>query len=367
MTEDTPLEPSPPNLLQLDIKPRRITAWILTAVLVLIAIFLIIKGLQGFYRIQPGEAAAIQTFGAARPEPQTQGGLHWHYPSPIGKVTIEQVEKNRTAEVGFITLPDETIDILTGENWMRDFDAATMISGDLNLLETQIVAHYHISDINAYLFYADDPGVSFNYQDGDKERRHQSHPAGRPDGQTIKDAIEIAIRRSVGQRTIDAALVDQREVIERETMIHAQQLLDQYRTGLRITSVQLQEVKPPDEVQTAFDDVLQAREERDKRINEALAFESKTLPEARGAAERIRKEAETYRAERINQAEGEAARFLNILEEYLSAPDIIAERMYLETMDRILPGTRQTLIVGAEAGPIIINQDSSRATVIPGP
>ena len=322
-------------------------------------LILIIGGCTGFYQIKPGEAAAIQTFGAAREEPESNEGLHWHWPSPIGRTTVVQVRKSRTAEIGYQWLPDGKVDFLTGENWQRDLEAATMITGDLNLLENQLVAHYYISDLNAYLFGADDPGYIFQYPDGDQLKEHRSHPAGKPDGQTLKDALEISIRRSVGQKTIDQALVSDRETIERETMEHAQEILNKYNTGLTITSVQLQEVKPPDEVQAAFDDVLQAREERDKRINEALAFESQTLPEARGQAERIRKEAIAYEAQRVNAATAEADRFLAILAEYRAAPEIIAERMYLEVIDRILPRTRQLLIAGPNTGPIIVNTGSS--------
>ena len=168
----------------------------------LAGLILLLIACNGFYQVRPGEAAAIQTFGAAKPEPVTNEGLHWHWPSPIGKTTVAQVRKSRTAEIGFQTLPRGKLDPLTQENWQRDLDAATMITGDLNLLETQLVAHYYISDLNAYLFKADDPGVEFQYTDGTRNRTHQSHPRGYPDGQTIKDSLEIAVRRAVGHRSL---------------------------------------------------------------------------------------------------------------------------------------------------------------------
>ena len=404
-----------------------------TAAITLAVILLMVTG---FYSVRPGEATAIQTFGAARAEPEAQEGLHWHWPWPIGTTTTVQVEKSRTAEIGYQSLPRGRIDLMTGENWQRDLSAATMITGDLNLLEIQMVAQYYISDLNAYLFEADDPGIRFEYiRENGQADTHRSHPESLPDGQSIKDAMEIAIRRSIGHRTIDRALVTDRETIEMETMEQAQEILNTYRTGLTITAVQLQEIKPPDEVQEAFDDVLKAREEKDKRINEALAFESRTLPEARGEAERIRQEAERIRQEaerirqeaerirqeaerirqeaerirqeaerirqeaerirqeaerirqeaerirqeaerirqeaerirqeRINAAEGEAGRFESILEEYQASPEIIARRMYLETMDKVLPRTRQVLITGQQAGPIILN--TGDGTVMPIP
>lgn len=337
----------------------------LTLLVVFLIAIVVIQGCVGIYQVEPGEAAALQTFGAAKPEPVTDEGLHWHWPSPIGETTVVQVRKNRTAEIGFNTLPDGKINSDTGENWQRDLTAATMITGDLNLLEVQLVVQYQITDLNAYLFEADDPGVSFTYTAG-KTDTYDSHPQGRPDGQTLKDTAEVALRRSVGQRTIDQVMVLEREAIERETMEYAQELLDVARTGITITSVQIQEIKPPDEVQEAFDDVLKAREEKDTRINEALAFESRTLPEARGQAERIRKDATAYRAQRVNEAQGEADRFLAILEEYQSSPAIIAKRMYLETMDQVLPRTNQVLVAGADVGPLIINMDGrAQSNVVP--
>ena len=341
---------------------QNITAIAVAAILLLI---FSLWAAAGFYQIKPGEATAVQTFGAARSEPVTKEGLHWHWPSPIGRTTTLQVQKSRTAEIGFQTLPDGTLDTMTGENWQRDYDAATMITGDTGMLETQLVAHYYISDLNNYLFSADDPGVTFEYFEDTEIKSHQSNPPGRPDGQSIKDALEISIRRSIGQRTIDQVLITEREAIEQETLLHAQNILDTYKTGLTISSVQLQEVRPLPEVQNAFDDVLRAREEKDRRINQSLTFESKTLPEARGQAEKIRKEADAYHAQRVNAATAEANRFTAILTEYRSAPAIIAKRIYYETMDRVLPSVNLIVIADDKPDALIINTGESNTTVIP--
>ena len=335
--------------------PLSFKSVILIIVILVIVAFLGIKSCQGMYTVKPGESAALQTFGAAKSEPVIDEGWHWHWPSPVGKTTVFQTQKSRTAEIGFRTLSNDNIDSDTGENWQKDLNSATMITGDLNLVETQLVAHYYISDLNKYLFNADDPGLNYD---------RKNHPIGYPDGRTIQDALEIAVRRSIGQRTIDQTLVGDREIIEFETMQQAQDILTKYETGLTITSVQLQEIKPPDQVQEAFDDVLRAREQKDTRINEALAFESKTLPEARGRAEKLRKESEAYRADKIARATGEADRFLNILAEYQAAPDIIRTRIYLETLDKILPKVNQILISGGtDPSSIIIN--ASNGNIVP--
>ena len=323
---------------------------------------IVILGITGIYQVKPGEAAAVRVFGKANPEPVSSEGLHWNWPHPIGKPDVLQVQKNRTTEIGFQTLPGGRISLHTGEHWQRNIDEATMITGDLNLVEVQLVAQYNISDLNKYLFNAADPGVSFDYTDQDsKNRSHQSHPHGRPDGRTIKDALSTALRRAAGKRTIDQVLITEREAIEQETMEQAQIILQKHETGLTITSVQLQEVKAPDVVQASFDDVLRAREERDTRINEALAFEQQAIPKANGQAGQLINEAIAHRAERIAQATGEADRFLNILREYQASPEIIQSRMWMETMDRILPHLDLIIIAGENTPPIIINGTSRSA------
>lgn len=334
---------------------------------IFIMIIFLIWIATGFYTLKPGQSAAVRVFGAATTEPVSEEGFHWNWPSPIGRTNVYEVSENRSAEIGYNTLPEGQIDPITEEGWMPDIVTATMITGDLNLVEVQAVAQYHIADLNKYLFSADDPGYAFEYFDEDRVRVHRSHPAGRPDGQSLKDALNTALRRSIGQRTIDEVLVTQRETIELETMNVAQQILNEYETGIQITSVQLQEIKAPDAVQAAFDDVLRAREEKETRINEALAFESKTLPEARGEAKRIVQQAQAYRAERVARATAEADRFSNILAEYLASPDIIASRMYLETIDRVLPRLNQVIVTGDNPPNIILDAGSSPSRIIPAP
>ena len=334
-------------------------------ILALMAGLLVIVGIfaaNGCYQVKPGEAAAIRVFGKAKPEPVTQEGLHWNWPGPIGKTDVRQVQKNRTAEIGYATLPEGKISVFTGENWQRDLEEATMITGDLNLVEIQMVAQYYISDLHKYMFSAADPGISFEYLDEQsKSRTYQSHPEGAPDGRSLKDALSTALRRAAGKRTIDEVLITQREAIELETMRIAQEILQKHQTGLTITAVQLQEVKAPDAVQAAFDDVLRAREERDTRINLGLAFEQQVIPRAKGQAGQTLNEAKAYRARRIAQAMAEANRFTNILDEYQSSPEIIQTRMWMETMDEILPKLQLIMVTGDDTPPVIINGTDGRS------
>ncbi len=334
------------------------------AALGLLIIVPTIMMITGFYSVGPGEAAALRTFGKARAEPESQEGLHWHWPSPIGRTDVVQVRKSRTATVGYHELPDERLDAETGQGWTRDLHGATMITGDLNIVEVQIVAQYTIKDLNKYLFGADDPGVEFTWQDQELENRsHRSHQEGKPDGSTIRNAISIAVRESMGLRNIDEALIQDRETIEQETRRQTQFLLDEWQTGLQVNAMQLQEVKAPQLVQDAFDDVLRAREERDTRINQALTYESRVLPEARGEAEQIRKEAVAYASQRVNQAQGEADRYNAILVEYQQAPDITATRMWLNMFDDI--GERLDFVINETEAVLILGSDSMTKKIVP--
>ena len=134
-SDDNPIVVTPESSSQ--IVGISIEKVILTVIAAAVLVVLVVQGCQGLYQIKPGEAAALQTFGAAKAEPVTDEGLHWHWPGPIGKTTVVQVQKSRTAEMGWKTLPDGRIDTNTQESWTRDLSEATMITGDLNLLETQ--------------------------------------------------------------------------------------------------------------------------------------------------------------------------------------------------------------------------------------
>lgn len=341
------------------------TSHLVAALVGLVALVVVLAVGSGIYTIRPGEEAAVQMFGAALPNTVTEEGLHWHWPSPIGRTTVVHTQKVRSTEIGFQTLPDEKLDMLSGKNWQRDLDQATMITGDLNIVEVQLVAQYHIADLLSYLFRADDPGVIFDYYAFDENgdvKTYQAHPQGLPDGRTLQDVLEIAMRRAMGQRTIDEALISEREIVEAETLAYAQVLLDEYKTGIQLDSVQMQEVRAPEAVQDAFDDVVRARAERDTRINEAEGFRSRVLPEARGEAEQYLREAEALQATSIAAAQGEADRFLAILQEYKSAPDIISERMYLEMVDAVLPGMYK-IFVPEGAQPIILTGQQENGAV----
>lgn len=299
----------------------------------------------GVYTIGPGENAALRLFGAVQGNPVTQEGLHWWWPTPIGKKDVVLVTETRRMELGF-----RSNDAGAGNPFPTE---ALMISGDLNIVDVQMVVQYNIKSLNSFLFQVNDPG-----------EESRAIPVGRPDGRTLKDAAEAALRLVVGQRSIDDVLVRNREEVEEQTKIRLQEILDSYNTGINIETVQLQDVKAPEEVRDAFDDVLRARQERDTRINQARAFEADIIPRAEGDAERIKEGAEAFRQARIARASGEAEQFKSILAEYQNSKEVTRQRLYLEAMEEVLPGVSK-IIISPEAETVLILGDEQGVTPIP--
>ena len=278
---------------------------------------------SGVYQVGPREQAALQFFGEFQ---NTEGpGLKWYFPPPVGKRTIVDVQVTRNLELGFFTTPTGAVSDQNVE--------ALMITGDLNIVNVQMVVQYRIANLKDYLFEVDDPGEVL-----------RGIEQGNPEGRTLKDATEAALRQVVGQRSIDDTLVLKREQVQADTRLLLQRILDDYQTGIEVLNVALQTVRPPDQVRAAFDDVVNARVDKESRINEALAFEQDRIPRAQGDAQQTIQSAEAFKAERIARATGEASRFLSVLEEYEKSKDVTRQRLYLEAMEEILPGITKFIL-----------------------
>ena len=265
----------------------------------------------GIYTVQPGEEAVVRLVG--RYYNTTGPGLHWFWPTPIGKRDVVRVDEVRRLEIGVrgsAPIPDE----------------AQMITGDQNIVDAQLLVQFNIKSSQDFLFKAVDPAAL-----------------------TIKDAAETSLRQVVGQRAIDDVLTIEKEAVQEDTRLKLQELLDLYQTGIRVTEVKLLNVRPPDQVQDAFDDVVRAREDKDRIINLADAYKESQLPLARGDAARLTEAAQAFRETRVAQATGQADRFLAVLQEYRKAPDVTRQRLYLEAMEEILPGVTK-FIVDADNG-----------------
>ena len=301
-------------------------------VVAVLALLVVVWVASGLYQVGPRERAALQFFGDFQ---STEGpGLHWYFPSPVGKRTIIDVDVTRNMELGFLTTA-------TGAATDQGVEAL-MITGDLNITNVQMVVQYQISDIERYLFRVDDPGETI-----------RGVEQGNPEGRTLKDATEAALRQVVGQRSIDDILVLNRPVVEAQTRELLQNILDLYETGIQVNTVALQTTRPPDQVRAAFDDVVNARVDRESRINEARAFEQDRIPRAEGDAAQVVQAAEAFKSERIALATGEVNRFRSVLNEYLSAPDVTRQRLYLEAMESILPDVSKFVLAEDGSGNLL--------------
>ena len=262
---------------------------------------------SGVYTVNPGHKGVVRTFGkeTARTEP----GLNYRYPWPFQRVDIVSVEQIRRIEVGF-------------RSAQRVPEEALMLTGDENIVEAQIVVQYRVADPSKYLFRLREPETA------------------------LLAATEVALRSTVGSMTIDQVMIEERAKVQGEARLFIQRLMDAYDSGLIITEVKLQAADPPDQVRDAFHDVVRAREDKEKLINQAKGYQADILPKARGEAQKLLREAEGYKEQRVLLAQGEAARFLSVLAEYEKARDVTRDRLHLETVEKILPESDKFIIGG---------------------
>ncbi|MBM3941518.1 MAG: FtsH protease activity modulator HflK [SAR202 cluster bacterium] len=318
---------------------------VVLAALAIIGVVAAIWAATGIYTISPGEAAALRFFGAVQGDPVDQDGLHWWWPAPVGKRDVVLVTQTRSMQLGFRSTP-------TGARTPFPTEAL-MISGDLNIVDVQMVVQYDIKSLVDFLFRVDDPGEPA-----------RGVPPGQPDGETLKDAAEAALRLVVGQRSIDDVLTEDRQGVEAAAKTRLQEILDIAQTGINIQTIQLQDVKAPEEVRDAFDDVLRARQERDTKINQARAYENDIIPRAQGDSERIKREAEAFAQTRVERAQGEAGRFKAVLREYRSAREVTRRRLYLEAVEQIMAGSTK-IIVSPDAESVLVLGGGGTVTPVP--
>ncbi len=277
--------------------------------------------LSGIYIVRPGEQGVVRRFGKA--VRTTEQGPHYHLPRPIEKVNKPKVEQTRRIEIGFRTISPGPPAIY------RDHpEESLMLTGDEQIIDAQIIVQYKIKDAAYYLFNV----------------RNLEGPQG-----TIKDAAEVALRQVVGQRPIDDVLIEEKRQVEIDISALLQEIVDGYESVIQITEVKLQTVQPPKEVAASFSDVVSAKEDKEKLIQEAEGYKEDIIPKARGQARSIVLKAEGYKEEKIKRAHGDVAKFLAVLQEYEKAKDITRKRLYLETMEKVLPGIKK-FIIDSETG-----------------
>ena len=292
--------------------------------LVVIVLAIVWAG-TGFYTVGPDQQAVLRFFG--KEAGTASGGLHWYYPSPIGKRNVVAVTTTRRLELGFRSGADgfTVAQSMTNES--------LMITADVNIVDVQAVIQYKISNLPNFLFNVDDPG--------DVDR---GIPAGQPDGRTLRDIAESALRQVVGSRNIDDVLTTEKEQVQTDVLFIMRQLTQEYESGIDVLQVLLQNVNPPLEVQSAFEDVVRAREDKERLIKLAEAYQASEIPKAIGEAAKVTDAAEGFKTGRIARAQGEADGFEAILEGYLLSPDVTRQRLYLEAMEEVLPGITKFIL-----------------------
>ena len=295
------------------------------APIVILIIFILIGLKSTIYSIGPDEVGVVQRFG--KYIAQAQSGLHVKAPFGIDKVTrVKKVEYKFIEEFGMRTLKPGVKTRYSGSSYLEE---SLMLTGDLNILDVRWSVQFEIKEPVKLLFKTRDP------QDN------------------VRDISEVVMRRFVGDYMVDEVLSEKRGEINDLVKIEMQEILDKYETGIHIVSVNLLDVNPADEVKPAFNEVNEAKQEKERIINQARQAYNKVIPKAKGEAEQTIREAEGYALDKVNRAKGEAERFSTVLAEYKKAPDITRKRLYLDTMKEILPKAKEKYIIDPKQSSIL--------------
>jgi len=261
----------------------------------LLVVGLVVWLVSGFYVIEPAERGVVLRFGAYKDT--TEPGLHWHIPVPVEKVNKVNVDAVSTFG-----------------------HKASMLTRDENIVDIELTVQSRIQDAYDYLF-------------------QDSLPM-----ETLRDATETAVREVIGKSDLDFVLTEGRGAIATDVQTLVQQLVDQYKTGLKVTYVNMLPAKPPEQVKSAFDDAIKAREDKERIENEAQAYANEVVPVARGAAAREVENAKAHKARVVAEATGESQRFTALLAEYQKAPGVTRQRLYLETVEEVYGNTNKVLL-----------------------
>ena len=267
-------------------------------------VFLVLWAASGFFTVEPAEVGLVKRFGRyVRP---VEPGLNYHVPYPLEEAIKVNVNRTNRLEIGGASGNDETM----------------MLTQDENIADIRFVVQYRVSNPQQYAFKVLNPEKA------------------------IRDASTSAMRQVIGRNTIDDALTDKRLAIQEDTLRTLQAMLDKYEIGAMVQNVELQDVHVPREVSQAFREVTSAREDSVRSVNEATGYANKVLPEAEGQAFAIEAAARAYSAQRVNLAQGEAARFKALAAEYQKAPALTRQRLLLEAMDQVLPAADKYVFTG---------------------
>ena len=301
--------------------------------LILAAIVLIGLGAwTAYYTVPSDSVAVVQRFGKYLKE--VPPGLHFKLPLGVDKATIVPVKRQLKQEFGFTT-PGASDPYQSPRDGKKETE---MVTGDLNAALVEWVVQYRISDPVKFLFEVREPS------------------------ETLRYVSESVMREVVGDRTVDEVITIGRQEIENEALVKMQALSTKYAMGISIDQVQLKNINPPGPVQESFNEVNQAQQEKEKLINEARRDYNKVIPLAEGEKDQRIREADGYRLKRVNEAQGDVARFNALLTEYSKAPEVTRRRIYVETLQDVLPSLSSKIIIDAETRSILplLNLDGQK-------
>ena len=306
----------------------------------LIAIVVVVIWMgTGIFIVQEGQQAVITRFG--KYSTTVGAGFNWRLPYPIERHEVVYVTQIRSVDVG-----RDSVIRATG------LKESAMLTEDENIVEIKFAVQYRLNDARAWLFESKNPQ------------------------EAVVQAAETAVREVVGKMRMDSALADERDQIGPRVRALMQNILDRYKIGVEVVGINLQQggVRPPEQVQSAFDDVLRAGQERERAKNEAQAYANDVIPRATGAASRLAQEADGYKARIVAQATGDADRFKLLLVEYQRAPQVTRDRLYLESMQQIYGNVTKVLVESRQGGNMlflpldkIMQQVSSSGAAAPAP
>jgi len=288
-------------------------------VMPIIGVVLVLWLLTGVYSVGPDEVGVVRTFGKVTSV--AQSGLRYHLPFPMQEVDTPKVTEVKRTEIGFRHIGNQQFRKVESES--------LMLTGDENIIDAEMIVQYKIKDAEQYLFNFVGPEL------------------------TMREVSESALRTVIGQHSIDEALTTGKFQIQEETKELIQQTVDKYETGILIVAVQLQSVAPPREVEAAFKDVASAKEDKNRKINQAEGYRNDIIPKARGEAQSMLRESEGFKEARIKRAEGDVAKFRAMLVEYRKAKDVTRKRLYLEAMEEILPGVKKYIVPNGKDGNLL--------------
>ena len=272
----------------------------------------------GFFIVQEGQQAVITQFG--RYKTTVGAGFQWRLPYPVQRHELVFVTQIRSVDIG-----RDTVLKATG------LKESAMLTQDENILDIKFAVQYRLSDARAFLFESKNPTDA------------------------VVQAAETAVREVIGRMKMDAALSEERDQIAPQVRKLMQDILDRYKVGVEVVGINLQQggVRPPEQVQASFDDVLKAGQERERSKNEAQAYANDVIPRAVGSASRLKEEADAYKARVVAQAQGDGQRFRSVFAEYQKAPQVTRDRMYLDTMQQIYGNVTKVVVESRQGSSLL--------------